>query len=88
MEFADLEALIAVSEAGSVAGAADRAGLARSGLVRAIERLEAEVGGPLVVTEPAGTRMTRIGQGLVADARPLLRARDRWRGRLSESSEA
>lgn len=82
MELADLESLIAVSRAGSMVGAAAETKAARSRLVRAIERLEAEVGGPLVVTEPSGTRLTRIGRRLVQGAEPLLQAAEGWRQRI------
>ncbi len=88
MELADLAALVAISESDSVVAAAERRGEPRSRLVRALARLEQEVGGPLVVSDAGGTRMTRIGRQLVRDARPILAAADEWRERIEQAKAA
>ncbi|MFZ1431442.1 MAG: LysR family transcriptional regulator [Geminicoccaceae bacterium] len=64
--------LAAVAEAGSFAGAADMLGLSRSGVSRAVARLEAQMGVRLFARTTRAVALTDEGSRLYAEVAPLL----------------
>lgn len=88
MDLDDLEAFLAVVDAGSVAAAAVALGLPRSTLRRRLGELEARVGAPLLVTSPAGATLTDAGEALVARGRALLAAHQALLTEVAASAEA
>jgi DNA-binding transcriptional LysR family regulator len=75
MDFADLEAVVAIAEQHSVTGGADALGLPQPAVSRRLKRLEAEMGGALFVRGRHGASPTPAGVALVAHARDLLAGR-------------
>lgn len=73
---AQLEALIAVAEAGSISAAAQRLSLTQPTVSATLARLEAVAGTALLERAPGGTRLTPAGQEVVTRARPALDALD------------
>ncbi|HWO21810.1 MAG TPA: LysR substrate-binding domain-containing protein [Kofleriaceae bacterium] len=69
---ADLEALVQVAEAGTLARAARFLGLSPSALSRRLTRLEARLGVPLAVRTTRSLALTEEGRRLVARAGALL----------------
>jgi LysR family transcriptional regulator, regulator of abg operon len=61
MQFKQLEEFIAVVQAGSIRGAARKLGLTQPALTKAIQRLEEEVGAPLLVRTGQGVSLTEFG---------------------------
>ncbi|MEY3210151.1 MAG: hypothetical protein RIT28_632, partial [Pseudomonadota bacterium] len=72
MDLSSLRALVAVAEAGSLLGGAERLGLARSTLRRRLDELEALVGVPLLHRGAQGAALTPAGELLVRRGRDLL----------------
>lgn len=72
MELNQLEALVAVADAGSFHQAAEHCGVSRSTLRARIEALEASVGRPLVVRTHRGVQPTELGARYLARARRAL----------------
>jgi DNA-binding transcriptional LysR family regulator len=70
----ELAVLVDVAEAGSLAGAARRLGVPKSTIGRAIRRLEAEVGAPLVRRMAGAETLTAAGRTLVTRAAPHVSA--------------
>lgn len=64
--------LAAIAEAGSFAGAADMVGLSRSGVSRAVTRLEAQMGVRLLARTTRAVALTDEGSRLYAEVAPLL----------------
>jgi DNA-binding transcriptional LysR family regulator len=76
MNFSQLEALVAVADAGSFAAAADRLDVTPSGVSHAIAALEAEVGVPLLARGRGGASPTDVGERVLAHAREVVARRD------------
>lgn len=75
MNLADLEALIAVAETGSVQRAALRLGRTQPAVTRRLQTLEAALGGaPLLDRGVKPPRLTSLGRRVLAEARQVLRA--------------
>lgn len=64
--------LAAIAEAGSFAGAAGMLGLSRSGVSRAVARLEAQMGVRLLARTTRAVALTEEGSRLYAEVAPLL----------------
>lgn len=64
-----LHTLVAVADAGSLAGAARRLHFSQPAVSQQIAALEAEIGAPLLVRLPRGVRLTPAGVALVDHAR-------------------
>ncbi|MDI2132429.1 LysR family transcriptional regulator [Yinghuangia seranimata] len=78
MNLAQLRALRAVHEAGSVTGAADLIGVTQSAVSHALTALESELGLRLVIRERSGCRLTEVGRRLMPHAVEALRHVDRF----------
>lgn len=74
MEFPGLEALVAISDAGSLSAAAQATGIPRTTLARRLERLEAELGDVLLSRSETGVAVTPPGELVLEHARPILTA--------------
>jgi DNA-binding transcriptional LysR family regulator len=72
MELAHLEAFVRVAEAESFTAAADKLGVERSSVSRAIAALEAEVGVQLFTRTTRQVALTPAGAALLAKVRPSL----------------
>ncbi|MEW9530171.1 LysR family transcriptional regulator [Microbispora sp. NPDC049125] len=77
MNLAQLRALRAVHEAGSVTGAAELLGVTQSAVSHALTSLEKEVGLRLVIRERTGCWVTETGQRLMPHVTEALRHIDR-----------
>lgn len=73
---AQLEALVAVAEAGSISRAAERLGVAQPTVSATLARLEQQSRVPLLTRSSAGTRLTAEGETVCALARAALAAID------------
>ncbi len=71
MDIAQLEALVAVVDAGTFTAAADQLGLTQSALTRKIQALEAECGTTLLVRRRPRVEPTMTGRELLAGARRI-----------------
>lgn len=78
MNLAQLRALRAVHEAGSVTGAAELLGVTQSAVSHALTSLETELGIRLVLRERTGCRLTEVGRRLMPHATDALRHVDRF----------
>lgn len=85
--WADLRLLMEVSRHGSLSRAGEAIGKSASTLSRRLDRLEAQVGQPLLLRTPEGCTLTDAGRELAAVAqdtdRALRRAHDRLEQQLS-----
>ncbi len=81
-----LRQFLVVAELGSVTAAARRVHLSQPALSAALQRLEAELGAPLLVRTRRGVEPTAAGQVLVAHARTVLAAMDDARRAVAEVS--
>ncbi|MBK9366051.1 MAG: LysR family transcriptional regulator [Deltaproteobacteria bacterium] len=72
MDLDSLRALVAVADAGSLLGGAERLGLARSTLRRRLDELEVLAGVPLLHRGAQGAALTAAGELLVSRGRGLL----------------
>ena len=68
----DLKKFLAVVEAGTFLGAADRIAMTQPALSRAIARLETAFGGRLFERLPTGVRLTEFGSTVAEQARHIL----------------
>ena len=68
LEISQLRVLIAVAETGSLTAAANRIGLTQPAITRIIQRVEQEVGAPIVARSATGVTLTEDGQKLLAFA--------------------
>jgi DNA-binding transcriptional LysR family regulator len=80
----DLDHLVAVAQAGSLSGAAKRAGVAVSTVSRRLDALEAALKVRLIDRRADGARLTPDGERLAAMAEPLVTGA----ARLARSAEA
>lgn len=71
-----LRLLVAVAEQGSLSAAAEQLGLAQPNASRAMRALERDLGLPLLVRSPRGSRLTVEGQVVVSWARTVVTATD------------
>lgn len=76
VELADLRALAAAAEAGTLGRAALRLHMSQPALTRRLQGLEAVAGVPLLDRSPRGVALTPAGRRLYEHARPLLGAAD------------
>jgi len=81
-----LQQFLVVVELGSVTAAARRVHLSQPALSAALQRLEVELGAPLLVRTRRGVEPTAAGQVLVAQARTVLAAVDDARRAVAEVS--
>ncbi len=79
MDFEKLRMLVAVAEAGSLTEAARWLGVSQPGASRQIQRLEAEMGVPLLERASDGVRLTADGERTLEFARRTLRDYDALR---------
>jgi len=77
MNLRQLQYFIAIAEAGSFRGGAQRMHVAPPSLSQQIRLLEAEVGGPLLERLPRGARLTPAGRALLPEARASVLAAQR-----------
>mgnify|MGYP000595623222 CR=1 FL=1 len=73
MDFRQLRYFVAIADAGTISGAAQRLGVAQPSLSQHMIRLEEEVGAPLLVRTSRGVVLTESGGVLVKHARNILR---------------
>ncbi|NEB79028.1 LysR family transcriptional regulator, partial [Streptomyces sp. SID14478] len=83
MELRTLRYFVAVAEELHFGRAATRLHMSQPPLSRAIKRLEAEAGAPLLVRAPGGVTLTPVGTVLLDEARSLLDHADRLRVRVA-----
>jgi DNA-binding transcriptional LysR family regulator len=74
VKIAALRRFVAVAEELHFPRAAEVLGIPLASLYSSIEKLEAEVGHPLFTRDAAGTRLTKAGTLLVAEARERIAA--------------
>lgn len=86
MRTEDLVALQAVADTGSVTDAARRLGRSQPTLSRQLQRLEADLGTPLLERHPLGMRLTAAGERVSQFARERLDAEDALRAELSDGA--
>lgn len=86
MRTEDLVALQAVADTGSVTGAAERLGRSQPTLSRQVQRLEADLGTPLLERHPLGMQLTPAGERVSQFARERLAAEDALRAELREGA--
>ena len=72
MEFDDLRTFVAVAEAGSVSGAARELYVTQSAVTRRLQRLETEIGAPLLDRRTRPVSLTGPGQVVLERCRRLL----------------
>jgi len=72
MEFEDLRTFVAVAEAGSVSGAARELYVTQSAVTRRLQRLETEIGAPLLDRRTRPVSLTGPGQVVLERCRRLL----------------
>jgi DNA-binding transcriptional LysR family regulator len=72
LDIRDLEALIAVADHGGISAAARALHSTQPAITRRLQRLERQLGSPLLERHAAGTRLLSAGRRLVARARPLI----------------
>src|SRR5215470_15070993 len=72
MEFDDIRAFVAVVEAGSVSGAARELYVTQSAVTRRLQRLETEIGAPLLDRRTRPVSLTGPGQIVLERCRRLL----------------
>lgn len=68
-----LKYLLALSETGSIAGAAEKSFITPQGVRRAIGALEREIGRPLIEREGRSAKLTGYGQAILDSARAMLK---------------
>jgi DNA-binding transcriptional LysR family regulator len=76
---AQLKALVAVADQGSFTHAGRRLGMGQSAVSHAVSGLEEALGVRLLDRSAAGTRLTPVGERIVAHAREVLRLKDQMR---------
>ncbi len=84
IDLTSLRVFVAICEAGSIAGAAEREALAPSGISKRVADIEAEVGTPLLMRRPRGVTPTAAGEVLLRHARRILPSLDRLDAELRE----
>jgi DNA-binding transcriptional LysR family regulator len=86
MELRTLRYFVTVAEESHFGRAAARLHMSQPPLSRAIKRLEAEVGAPLLLRSPAGVSLTPVGRVLLEEARELLDHAERVRERVAATA--
>lgn len=76
MDIQKLKALRATAEAGSISRAAERLGYSQPGLAGMLNRLEQEIGYPLLLRGSGGVRLTDEGRALMPYIERILRESD------------
>src|SRR5688500_618008 len=76
----ELHYFIEVSNTLNVSRAAERLGISQPTLSLAIQRLENNIGAPLLIRTKSGVKLTHAGQKLVTQARSLIHEWDKIRG--------
>jgi DNA-binding transcriptional LysR family regulator len=71
LEMTDLRIFIAVAEAGSLSGAAERVNLVVPAVSRRMSNLEKQIGEQLLVRHSKGVRLTRAGEIMLGHARSI-----------------
>ena len=84
MDLEQLRQLVAINEAGTMSGAAQRAHVTQPSLSRSIQRLEAELGCELFDRTRNSARLNDAGRVAVERARDVLAAEQRMRDALDE----
>jgi len=79
MNLRQLEYFVAIADAGSLSGAAERLFVSQPSLSQQIAALERELGGRLLERLPRGVRLTAAGQSLLPEARAAIRHAERGR---------
>jgi DNA-binding transcriptional LysR family regulator len=82
-DLVDLQLFIAVADARSITGGADRAHLALASASARIKGLEAALGAPLLKRGRRGVELTAAGESLLDHARTILHEVDAMRGDLA-----
>lgn len=77
MDLGDLALFARIADLGSLSAAARGTGMPKSTVSRAVTRLEAEVGSPLVERSARGLRLTEAGRLLLPHAKCILAAAER-----------
>ncbi|MFJ4697991.1 LysR substrate-binding domain-containing protein [Streptomyces sp. NPDC088768] len=88
MELRTLRYFVTVAEEAHFGRAAARLHMSQPPLSRAIKKLEAGVGAPLLLRSPAGVALTPAGSVLLEEARGLLDHADRVRERVAAATGA
>lgn len=84
MDLEQLRQLVAVDEAGTMSGAAQRAHITQPSLSRSMQRLEAELGCELFDRTRNSARLNEAGHAAVEHARGVLAAEQRMRDALDD----
>ena len=84
MDLEQLRQLVAVDEAGTMSGAAQRAHITQPSLSRSMQRLEAELGCELFDRTRNSVRLNEAGRAAVEHAREVLAAEQRMRDALDD----
>src|SRR6202046_4495510 len=84
--FTGLPVLAAVLKSGSFVGAGDALGLTQSGVSRAIQRLEQQLGVRLLERTSKAVRLTEDGRHFCEDAMPLLHRMEELAEGLADAS--
>src|SRR5215510_677164 len=72
IELADLQALVVLAETLHFGRAADRLHVSQPALSKRIKRMEARIGGPLLIRGYRDVRLTEAGRLLAGRSRPLI----------------
>jgi DNA-binding transcriptional LysR family regulator len=83
LDIVPLRSLIAIGDSGGFHRAASALDLTQSAVSQHVRRLEAVVGQPLVEPSGRGTRFTKAGEALLAEARQIIAAHDQALRRLA-----
>lgn len=76
LEVRQLKVLIAIADSGSLTAAATKVGLSQPAITRMIQRMEKDVGAPILSRGSTGARLTEQGQKLLAFAQRTVAAYD------------
>lgn len=87
MKISEIRAFLAVAEAGSVHGAAARLNLTQPAVSRLIQRLEAELGAPLLDRSSKPPTLTHAGRQAAAHGRRVLQALEDLAGSVADGAE-
>ena len=87
MEFKALQAMMVLKREGTYSAASRAMGVPRTSLKRMIERLEEEIGTPLVVHTTRHLRLTHAGEAVAAEAPALLEAASQLQVRARRQGE-
>jgi DNA-binding transcriptional LysR family regulator len=74
VDYLGLEAFVAIADYGSFQRAAESLHLSQAALSHRLRKLEDDLGSPLLIRSSREVSLTAIGQGLLPDARVLLKA--------------